>query len=80
LEEARRQYRHERCCVRRGQMARAFLAHLAMDIPPFEWLVEYVYRALECNEPLNEDMIFLSQSPSRIVGSYASMSAYGNYY
>ncbi len=62
-------------------MARAFPAHLAMDIPPFgEWLHEYVRRALDCNEPLNEDIICLSQPPSRIVKSYASMWAYGNHY
>ncbi len=62
-------------------MARAFLAHLAMDIPPFgEWLHEYVHRALDCNEPLNEDIICFSQPPSRIVESYASMWAYGNHY
>jgi len=81
LEEARRRYRQERRGVRRGQMARAFPAHLAMDIPPFgEWLHEYVRRALDCNEPLNEDIICLSQPPSRIVQSYASMWAYGNHY
>jgi hypothetical protein len=52
-----------------------------MDIPPFgEWLHEYVRRALDCNEPLNEDIICLSQPPSRIVKSYASMWAYGNHY
>jgi hypothetical protein len=62
-------------------MARAFLARLAMDIPPFgEWLHEYVRKALDCNEPLNEDIISLSQPPSRIVESYASMWAYGNHY
>jgi len=81
LEEARRQYRQERHGVRRGQMARTFLAHLAMDIPPFgEWLHEYVHRALDCNEPFNEDIICLPQLPSRIVESYVSMWAYGNHY
>jgi hypothetical protein len=49
-------------------MARAFLAHLAMDIHPFgEWLHEYVRKALDCNEPLNEDIICISQPPSKIV-------------
>jgi hypothetical protein len=62
-------------------MARTFLAHLAMDIPPFgEWLHEYVHMALDCNEPLNEDIMCLSQPPSRIVESYASMWVYGNHY
>jgi hypothetical protein len=36
--------------------------------------------ALDSNEPLNEDIICLSQPPSRIVESYASMWAYGNHY
>ncbi len=62
-------------------MARAFPAHLAMDIPPFgEWLHEYVRMALDCNEPLNEDIICLSQPPFIIVESYASISAYENHY
>jgi hypothetical protein len=62
-------------------MARAFPTHLAMDIPPFgEWLHGYVRMALDCNEPFNEDIICLSQPPSRIVKSYASMWVYGNQY
>jgi hypothetical protein len=60
LEKARKQYRHERSGVRRGQMARAFPAHLAMDILLLgEWLHEYVHMALDCNEPFNEDIICL---------------------
>jgi hypothetical protein len=68
LEEARRQYIQERRGVRKGQMARAFPTHLAMDIPPFGgWLHEYVCRALNCNEPLNEYIICLLQPPSKII-------------
>jgi hypothetical protein len=71
----------ERRGIRRGQMARAFPTHLAMNIAPFsEWLHEYVHMSLDCNEPLNENIICLSQPPSRIVKSYASMWAYGNHY
>jgi len=62
-------------------MAKAFPAHLAMDITHFgEWLHEYVRKALDYNEPFNEDIICFSQPPSRIVESYASMWAYGNHY
>jgi len=55
-------------------MARTFPTHLAMDIPPFgEWLHEYVRKALNCDEPVNEDIIYLSQPPSKMVELYASM-------
>jgi len=54
---------------------------LAVDVPPFgEWLQAHVHGALDCNEMINKDIIHLSQPPSLVVYSYASMWAYGNHY
>jgi hypothetical protein len=52
-----------------------------MEVPPFvQWLQEYVQGALDCNEAIDEDIICLSQPPSKTTLSYVSMWAYGNHY
>jgi hypothetical protein len=52
-----------------------------MEVPPFaQWLQEYVRGALDRNEAIDEDIICLSQPPSKIALPYVSMWAYGNHY
>ncbi len=52
-----------------------------MEVPTFgQWLQKYVWRALDYNEVIDEDIICLSQPPFKIVLSYALMWAYGNHY
>jgi hypothetical protein len=52
-----------------------------MEVPPFaQWLQEYVQGALDHNEAIDEDIICLSQPPSKTTLSYVSMWAYGNHY
>jgi hypothetical protein len=44
------------------------------------WLQAHVCGALDYNEMINENIVHLSQLPSFVAYSYASMWAYGNHY
>ncbi len=52
-----------------------------MDVLPFaDWLQVYVRDVVDYNQPIDEDIVRLSQPPSKIAYTYGSMWAYGNHY
>ena len=82
LENRRRNYTEHICAGRRGRIpAFEFPPELATDVPPFTaWLDGYVKDAIELELDIDEDLVRISQPPSRLALRFSRMWAYGNHY